>query len=137
MLCSLLERDKVQRQFKIFRESREREIQDVLQAKRDLELQFQQCLSVWSRDENRSEIMGNMATDWWASSLESDPSIDSLTQVTSFRGPEFFHSPLEKEGPFTNISRGTISLHPLTHVWLKSDKHHISPCSFTPESNIC
>lgn len=39
MLCSLLERDKVQRQFKIFRESREREIQDVLQAKRDLELQ--------------------------------------------------------------------------------------------------
>lgn len=99
------ERDKVQRQFKIFRESREREIQDVLQAKRDLELQFQQCLSVWSRDENRSEVVGNMATDWWASSLESDPSIDSLTHVTSFRGPEFFHSPLEKEGPFTNISR--------------------------------
>ena len=103
----LLERDKVQRQFKIFRESKEREIQDVLQAKRELEVQFQHCLSVWSRDENRSEIVGNIATDWWASSLESDPSVDSLTQVTSYRGPEFFHSPLERDGPFTNISRGT------------------------------
>ena len=129
----MLERDKVQRQFKIFRESREREIQDVLQAKRDLELQFQQCLSVWSRDENRSEVVGNMATDWWASSLESDPSIDSLTHVTSFRGPEFFHSPLEKEGPFTNISRGMISRNPLT---LKSDQVQISSNRLSPESNI-
>ena len=108
MLFCLLERDKVQRQFKIFRESKEREIQDVLQAKREVELQFQHYLSVVSHDENRSEMVGNgnMRVDWWAPSLESDPSVDSLTQVTSFRGPEFFHSPLEREGPFTNISRG-------------------------------
>ena len=76
----------------------------VLQAKRELEVQFQHYLSVSSRDENRLEV--GMAADWWASSLESDPSVDSMTQVTSFRGPEFFHSPVEKEGPFTNISRG-------------------------------
>lgn len=103
----MLERDKVQRQFKIFRETKEREVQDVLQAKRELEVQFQHCMSVWSRDENRSEMVGNPTSDWhWTSSMESDPSVDSLTQVTSFRGPEFFHSPLEREGPFTNISRG-------------------------------
>ena len=102
----LLERDKVQRQFKIFRESKEREIQDVLQAKRELEVQFQHYLSMSLRDENRLEMVGNMAADWWPSSLESDPSVDSLTQVTSFRGVEFLHSPVEREGPFTNISRG-------------------------------
>lgn len=96
----------MQRQFKIFRESKEREIQDVLQAKRELEVKFQHCLSVWSRDENRSEMVGTPAADSWVSSLESDPSVDGLTQVTSFRGPEFFHSPLERDGPFTNISRG-------------------------------
>lgn len=104
----MLERDKVQRQFKIFRESKEHEIQDVLQTKRELELQLQHYLSVVSRDENRSETVGNTRADWWAPSLESDPSVDSLTQVTSFRGPEFFHSPLDREGPFTNISRGTM-----------------------------
>lgn len=111
-LICFLERDKVRRQFKIFRESKEREIQDVLQAKREVELQFQHYLSVVSHDENRSEVVGNgnMHVDWWAPSLESDAyaSVDSLTQVTSFRGPEFFHSPLEREGPFTNISRGTM-----------------------------
>lgn len=95
----------MQRQFKIFRETKEREIQDVLQAKRELEVQFQHY--VWSHDENRSAMLGKTTADWWTSSLESDPSVDSLTQVTSFRGPsEFFHSPLEREGPFTNISRG-------------------------------
>jgi len=100
----------VQRQFKIFRESKEREIQDVLQSKREVELQFQHYLSgvAQPEDENRSEMLGNgnMRVDWWAPSLESDASVDSLTQVTSFRGPEFFHSPLDREGPFTNISRG-------------------------------
>ena len=112
MMFCLLERDKVQRQFKIFRESKEREIQDVLQAKREVELQFQHYLSFVSHEENRSEMVGNgnMRVDWWAPSLESDPSVDSLTQVTSFRGPEFFNSPLEREGPFTNISRGTLQL---------------------------
>ena len=102
-----LERDKVQRQFKIFRESKEREIQDVLKAKRELEVQFHHYLSVSSRNESRSEVVNNLAADWWASSVESDPSVtDSLTQVMPFRGPEFCHSPVEREGPFTNISRG-------------------------------
>ena len=98
----------MQRQFKIFRESKEREIQDVLQAKREVELQCQHYLSGVSHVENRSEMVGNgnMRVDWWAPSLESDASVDSLTQVTSFRGPEFFHSPLDREGPFTNISKG-------------------------------
>lgn len=99
------ERDKVQRQFKLFRESKEREIQDVLLAKRELEMQIQRYLSMTSHDEQRLEVVDNLATDWFTSSLESDPSVDSLTQVTSFRGPEFFQSPMEREGPFTNISR--------------------------------
>ena len=107
MLFKLVERDKVQRQFKIYRESKEREVQDLLQAKRELELQFQKYLTMSSREENKLEIMGNITTEsYWAPSSESDPSVDSLTQVTSFRGPELFHSPVEREGPFTNISRG-------------------------------
>ena len=71
-------------------------------------MQFQRYLSVSSPcDENRLEVVDHMATDWWASSLGSEPSVDSLTQVTSLRGPEFLQSPIEREGPFTNITRGT------------------------------
>ena len=102
----LSERDKVQRQFKIFRETKEREIQDLLQAKRELESQLQVYMTMGSCTDNRAEVLGNMTTEWLASSLESEPSVDSLTQITSFRGPEFFYSPVERDGPFTNISRG-------------------------------
>lgn len=106
-MAVFIERDKVQRQFKIYRETKEREMQDLLHAKRELEMQFQQYLSMSSRNENKLEIVGNMAVESsWASSVDSDLSMDSLTQVTSFRGPEFYHSPVEREGPFTNISRG-------------------------------
>ncbi|XP_068751534.1 nephrocystin-3-like [Montipora capricornis] len=99
------ERDKVQRHFKIFRESKEREIQDLLHAKHEVELHSRQLLSVSSQDE-KLDFVDNIATEpSWASSLASDPSVDSLMQWTSFRGPEFLHSPVDKDGPFTNISR--------------------------------
>ena len=102
----VLERDKVQGHFKIFRESKEREIQDLLHAKHEVELHSRQLLSVSSQDE-KLDFVDNMATEpSWASSLASDPSVDSLMQWTSFRGPEFLHSPVDKDGPFTNISRG-------------------------------
>lgn len=69
-------------------------------------MQIQRYLSMTSHEGQRLEVVDNLATDWFTSSLESDPSIDSLTQVTSFRGPEFFQSLMEREGPFTNVSRG-------------------------------
>ena len=135
-----IERDKVQRQFKLFRESKEREIQDVLLAKRELEMQIQRYLSMTSHDEQRLEVVDNLATDWFTSSLESDPSVDSLTQVTSFRGPEFFQSPMEREGPFTNISRGInlakfviilfIYLSGFAKTWLKKFQLHFNNLTF-------
>lgn len=105
----VLERDKVQRHFKVFRESKDREVQDLQHAKHEAELQLLQLSSVSSRDE-KLDTFDNPTTKFsWASSIGSYPSVDSLTP--SLRGSEFLHSQVERDGPFTNISRGSCDLH--------------------------
>ncbi|XP_074629390.1 nephrocystin-3-like isoform X1 [Acropora palmata] len=97
------ERDKVQRHFKVFRESKDREVQDLQHAKHEAELQLLQLSSISSRDE-KLDTFDNPTTKFsWASSIGSYPSVDSLTP--SLRGSEFLHSQVERDGPFTNISR--------------------------------
>ena len=104
----VLERDKVQRHFKVFRESKEREVQDLLHAKHEAEMHLLQLSSISSRDE-KLDTFDNTATKFsWASSIGSYPSVDSLTP--SLRGSEFLHNPVERDGPFTNISRGRCDL---------------------------
>ena len=104
----VLERDKVQRHFKVFRESKDREVQDLLHAKHEAELQLLQLSSISSRDE-KLDTFDNPTTKFsWASSIGSYPSVDSLTP--SLRGSEFLHSQVERDGPFTNISRGICDL---------------------------
>lgn len=101
------DRDTVRRQFKIFRETKEREIQDLLLAKRKVEAQLYHHDNKGTLDPG-----GNMmSADWWTTSLESEPSVDSLTQISALRGPEFNHSLIERDGPFTNISRGNYTVH--------------------------
>ncbi|XP_017262321.1 nephrocystin-3 [Kryptolebias marmoratus] len=99
------DRDKVKRQFKIFRETKEKEIQDLLRAKRDLEAKLQQLqtqgVQVYSQNDSDSD--DNQTT---MTVLGSEPSMGSMMQLQqTFRGPEFAHSLIDVEGPFANVSR--------------------------------
>ncbi|XP_048121941.1 nephrocystin-3 isoform X5 [Alosa alosa] len=111
------DRDKVKRQFKIFRETKEKEIQDLLRAKRDLESKLQhlqaQGVQVYvpedsDSDENQTTVAaGGMQCEYWNGCvLGSEPSMGSMMQLQqSYRGPEFAHSLMDVEGPFANVSR--------------------------------
>ncbi|XP_077997174.1 nephrocystin-3-like [Glandiceps talaboti] len=108
------ERDKVQRQFKIFRETKEGEIQNLLKARRELENKIQkngggQHGTVTDNADTNSrggDLFGNANPgDWWTA-LESEPSIGSTTQLQPmFKGPEFAHSLGDIEGPFTTVNK--------------------------------
>ncbi|XP_070569543.1 nephrocystin-3-like [Ptychodera flava] len=109
------ERDKVQRQFKIFRETKEGEIQNLLKTRRELENKLQKTPgghhSVLATDNADSTSRGGdlfangNPGDWWTA-LESEPSLGSTTQLQPmFKGPEFAHSLGDIEGPFTTVNR--------------------------------
>ncbi|XP_017361187.1 nephrocystin-3 isoform X1 [Cebus imitator] len=111
------DRDKVKRQFKIFRETKENEIQDLLRAKRELESKLQrlqaQGIQVFDPGESDSDdnctdvtAAGTQCEYWTGGALGSEPSIGSMIQLQqSFRGPEFAHSSVDVEGPFANVNR--------------------------------
>ncbi|XP_069504796.1 nephrocystin-3 [Ambystoma mexicanum] len=111
------DRDKVKRQFKIFRETKEKEIQDLLRAKRELEAKLQrfhaQGIQVFDPGESDSDDNGTDVTAsgtqceyWTGGPLGSEPSMGSMMQLQqSFRGPEFAHSSIDVEGPFSNVNR--------------------------------
>uniref|UniRef100_A0A4W4GAW9 Nephrocystin-3 n=2 Tax=Electrophorus electricus TaxID=8005 RepID=A0A4W4GAW9_ELEEL len=111
------DRDKVRRQFKIFRETKEKEIQDLLRAKRDLESKLQQLQAQGIQlydpadsdsDDNHTSITtaGTQCEYWSGGVLGSEPSMGSMMQLQqSHRGPEFAHSLIDVEGPFANVSR--------------------------------
>ncbi|XP_062980659.1 nephrocystin-3 isoform X2 [Elgaria multicarinata webbii] len=111
------DRDKVKRQFKIFRETKENEIQDLLRAKRELEAKLQrlqaQGIQVFDPEESDSDdsctevtATGAQTEYWTGGALGSETSMGSMMQLQqSFRGPEFAHSSIDVEGPFANINR--------------------------------
>ncbi|XP_030612785.1 nephrocystin-3 isoform X2 [Archocentrus centrarchus] len=111
------DRDKVKRQFKIFRETKEKEIQDLLRAKRDLEAKLQQLqaqgIQVYDpndsdSDDNQTTVTaaGTQCEYWTGGVLGSEPSMGSMMHLQqTFRGPEFAHSLIDVEGPFANVSR--------------------------------
>ncbi|XP_007505158.1 nephrocystin-3 isoform X2 [Monodelphis domestica] len=111
------DRDKVKRQFKIFRETKENEIQDLLRAKRELETKLQrlqaQGIQVFDPEESDSDdnctdvtATGTQCDYWRGGALGSEPSIGSMMQLQqSHRGPEFAHSSIDVEGPFANVNR--------------------------------
>ncbi|MCI4374197.1 hypothetical protein PGIGA_G00003440 [Pangasianodon gigas] len=111
------DRDKVKRQFKIFRETKEKEIQDLLRAKRDLESKLQQLQAAGiqlyepfdsdSDDNNTTVTTAGIQCEYWSGGiLGSEPSMGSMMQLQQgHRGPEFAHSLIDVEGPFANVSR--------------------------------
>nr|XP_033785861.1 nephrocystin-3 isoform X1 [Geotrypetes seraphini]XP_033785862.1 nephrocystin-3 isoform X1 [Geotrypetes seraphini]XP_033785863.1 nephrocystin-3 isoform X1 [Geotrypetes seraphini] len=111
------DRDKVKRQFKIFRETKEKEIQDLLRAKRELESRFQrlqaQGIPVLDPGESDSDdnctdvtVPGTQCEYWTGGALRSEPSMGSMMQLQqSFKGPEFAQSSIDVEGPFANVNR--------------------------------
>uniref|UniRef100_A0A8C1XUU4 Nephrocystin-3 n=1 Tax=Cyprinus carpio TaxID=7962 RepID=A0A8C1XUU4_CYPCA len=111
------DRDKVKRQFKIFRETKEKEIQDLLRAKRDLESKLQQLqaqgIQIYDpadsdSDDNCTTVTtaGTQCEYWSGGILGSEPSMGSMMQLQqTHRGPEFAHSLIDVEGPFANVSR--------------------------------
>ncbi|XP_055509853.1 nephrocystin-3-like [Leucoraja erinacea] len=111
------DRDKVKRQFKIFRETKEKEIQDLLRAKRELEAKLQrlqaQGIHVFDAtdsdsDDNHTDVTatGTQCDYWSGGVLGSEPSMGSMIQLQhTFRGPEFAQSSIDVEGPFINVNR--------------------------------
>uniref|UniRef100_A0A8C6YAQ4 Nephrocystin-3 n=1 Tax=Naja naja TaxID=35670 RepID=A0A8C6YAQ4_NAJNA len=111
------DRDKVRRQFKIFRETKENEIQDLLRAKRELEAKLQrlqvQGIQIFDPGESDSDdsctevtAAGGQTEYCMGGALGSEPSMGSMMQLQqSFRGPEFAHSSIDVEGPFANVNR--------------------------------
>ncbi|KAF6019257.1 NPHP3 [Bugula neritina] len=89
-----IDRDKVQRQFKIFRETKEKEIQNLLRAKRDLESKLSKVAPEMLPGESLSRTGADSGSsgDWWTQ-LESDPSTSSNTQL---------HQPLIRRHEFTS-----------------------------------
>ncbi|KAK2146989.1 hypothetical protein LSH36_575g02042 [Paralvinella palmiformis] len=107
------DRDKIQRQFKIFRETKESELQNLLKARRDLESKLFKVAGHGILDDTEStskvdaSIVGSNPGDWWTA-LESEPSMGSTTQLhipVSYRGPELGHTLLEMEGPYLNVNK--------------------------------
>ena len=98
------DRDKVQRQFKIFRETKESELQNLLRAKRNLEGKLAKLGSSVSEDSessSRIEPSFNGMSDWW-STLDSEQSQSELGQMDTSRcncrGPELANSFCEQDG---------------------------------------
>ncbi|CAM9343208.1 unnamed protein product, partial [Lampetra fluviatilis] len=120
------DRDKVQRQFKIFREAKEKEVQDLLRAKRDLEGRLQRLqasIGVGGAgsaapaceggdsdgDETRTDVAGEInygEIDTRSAVMGSHPSMGSMVLLAnSMRGPELAHSLVDLEGTFTSVNR--------------------------------
>ncbi|XP_030067025.1 nephrocystin-3-like [Microcaecilia unicolor] len=97
--------------------TKEKEIQDLLRAKRELESRFQrlqaQGIPVLDPGESDSDdnctdvtVPGTQCEYWTGGALGSEPSMGSMIQLQqSFRGPEFAHSSIDVEGPFANVNR--------------------------------
>ncbi|CAH1790232.1 unnamed protein product [Owenia fusiformis] len=108
------DRDKVQRQFKLFRETKEHEIQNLLKARRQLETKLSRLSQGSVIDDPDSvsrtgvdiSLGGGNPGDWWTA-LESEPSLGSSTQLhqQTYMGPEFAQSIVELNGPFTNVNK--------------------------------
>ncbi|MEQ2188135.1 Nephrocystin-3 [Goodea atripinnis] len=84
------DRDKVKRQFKIFRETKEKEIQDLLRAKRDLEAKLQQLQTQGNHifgpndsdsDDNQTTVTG-LFCGVFLPSDDWDAAVASLLQVS-------------------------------------------------------
>ncbi|KAK6166073.1 hypothetical protein SNE40_022850 [Patella caerulea] len=103
------DRDKVQRRFKIYRETAEYELQNVLRDRRNLENKMTKYSPGCEDGDTTSRFLvdgtlgNNNPGDWW-----SEPSLGSTVQLhqpTYLRGPEFAHTMMELEGPFTNVNK--------------------------------
>lgn len=132
------DRDKVQRNFKIFRENMELQLQTLLRDKRALENKMFKVASGYSLEEteasNRPDFDASLGNpnpgDWWTA-LESEPSLSNISQghQTTLRGPEFAQCMMETEGPFNNINREDWSsvMTSLTKIIPSLPEHALSP----------
>lgn len=113
------EKDKIQNLFKMYRESKEKELQDLLRAKRELESKLQKLhsskpmlgddLNLTSGTPQRgssSDLFSNHPGEWWApldvAELSSQP-------MNTVRGPELAQALMEADGPFTNVSKSKLT----------------------------
>lgn len=106
------DRDKIQHLFKIFRETKESELRNLLKAKQTLESKLARLGgSAFEDPETTSRLetsgaFGNHG-DWWAT-LDSEPSVGSLTHHhrSTFHGPEFLQpSIVDPDGLYVNINK--------------------------------
>ncbi|XP_022107345.1 nephrocystin-3-like [Acanthaster planci] len=103
------DRNKVQRQFKIFRETKESEIRDLLKARSSLEATLHRTVPPLNGENGvvRSLDAGNSYPgDWWTA-LESEPSLGSVSQLQMLpRGQEVSPNLTDIDSTFTSLNRG-------------------------------
>eukprot|EP00118_Oscarella_pearsei_P007168 m.34072 g.34072 ORF g.34072 m.34072 type:complete len:1310 (+) comp31945_c0_seq3:122-4051(+) len=107
------DKDKMQNMFKMYRESKEKEVQDLLRAKRELEGKLQKMGNLGEdlppaspQQENTSDLFSNggQPGEWWSAQFDgSELGIQPVLEAG--RGPEFAQALLEVNGPFTNVSK--------------------------------
>ncbi|XP_071791220.1 nephrocystin-3-like [Asterias amurensis] len=105
------DRNKVQRQFKIFRETKESEIRDLLKARSHLEATLH--MNGHESTMNDQNCVGNSLDpgnsypgDWWTA-LESEPSLGSMSQLQTLpRGHEISPNLTDIDSTFTSLNRG-------------------------------
>lgn len=96
----------MRRDFKTFRESKEKEMQDILFSKREMERRLKNYCDSDEFYTTHDDAL-SMPDDWLTSSLGSEPSLDELSQSNvPVKGLDSIGVLLEKDGPFTNINRG-------------------------------
>ncbi|XP_071149515.1 nephrocystin-3-like [Mytilus edulis] len=131
------ERGKLQRNFKIFRETMERELQNILREKRRLENKLAKIALGYSIEDvdaqsrqEYDENSNNNPGEWWPN-MDGEPSLSSTMQLQqpSPRLPEFVHSMVEPEGMFTNVNKEDWStvLSNLSQNLPSAPEHSLSP----------
>ncbi|XP_038047138.1 nephrocystin-3-like [Patiria miniata] len=106
------DRNKVQRQFKIFRETKESEIRDHMKARSILEATLHRNVPPMAAMNGENGVVNSLDTgnsypgDWWTA-LESEPSLGSMSQLQMLpRGHEVYPNLTDIDSAFTNLNRG-------------------------------
>ena len=124
------DKDKMQNMFKMYRESKEKEVQDLLRAKRELEERLAKLGGVVGEEmapatspqrESTSDLFSNpgqLPGEWWLGHFDGFEMMGGSgatgggggiqSAFSTGRGPELARAFTDVDGPFTNVSKSEL-----------------------------
>ena len=111
------ERDKVQRQFKLFRDTKANELQTLLKEKHQLETRLNKYVNIHELESDSNttghdfigeggEMMGNLTElGNFVGPLDNESTADISNHLV-FKGVEHSHFGSDSQAPYTNINKG-------------------------------